>query len=206
MNELNPSERNRLSELLATYAMTVTADRITLGDIVHLLGNRSIPGIMLVLALPIALPIPAPGISAFFGFPLALVSAQLVFRRRHVWFPAKLASQSVSRAKFVNTIKHVLPVLRQLEHILKPRASWLCGQWAYVPIGIMCVILALIIALPVPFGHFVPSLAISLLALGLIEHDGWVIGLGLASSILAVIIIVAAALGIHSLTQMLGAL
>ena len=47
-------------------------------------------------------------------------------------------------------------------------------------IDVMLVLITLlIITLPIPLGHMVPGAAISILALGLIERDGLVIGLGL---------------------------
>ena len=199
MNNLNSTESNRLSGLLAAYIATVTADRIRLEEIIQILGNRSIGGVLLVFALPIALPVPTLGISAIFGVPLIFISAQLILRRQHVWLPAKLACKTISRSQLTSIIEHTIPVLRRFEHILKPRAEWLCGTWTYVPVGIVCVVLALIIVLPIPLGHVVPGLAISLFALGLVEHDGWAIALGLVASVIAVIIILSAILGIHNM-------
>ena len=202
MNNANITGKNRLSDLLASYAATETGDRVTLGDIVQLLGNRSIGGLLLVLALPMALPVPAPGISAVFGIPLIFVSAQLILGRRQAWLPQTLASRSIPRDRFVEIIKRILPVLQRLEQVVKPRAVWLCGRWATIPIGIVSVILAAIITLPVPFGNVVPGMAVALFALGLVEHDGWAIAFGLVTSVLAVIIILAALFGVHYLAQL----
>ena len=58
-----------------------------------------------------------------------------------------------------------------------------------VPIGAICLVLAIIITLPVPLGHMLPGAAISLLALGLLERDGLAIGIGLATAGLAFVVV-----------------
>jgi hypothetical protein len=65
-----------------------------------------------------------------------------------------------------------------------------------VPVGAVCLILAVIITLPVPLGHMLPGTAISLLALGLIERDGLAIGIGVATAGLALVIVAVASSGI----------
>lgn len=65
-----------------------------------------------------------------------------------------------------------------------------------VPIGAISLILAIIITLPVPLGHMLPGVAISLLALGLLERDGLAIGIGLATAVLAFVVVAIATNGI----------
>ena len=73
--------------------------------------------------------------------------------------------------------------------------SWLAGDWT-VPVGAVCLILAVIITLPVPLGHMPPGAAISLLALGLLERGGLAIGIGLATAGLALAVVAIASTGI----------
>lgn len=149
-----------------------------------------------MLALPMALPVPAPGISVLFGVPLIVISAQLVLGYRRAWLPTRLARRSVPRSTFLTIVDRILPTLRRLEHIVRPRAGWLASSWAKVPVGIICLVLAIIITLPVPLGHVVPGTAISVLALGLIERDGIVIGLGLCTAVAALLVVTFASAGI----------
>jgi hypothetical protein len=93
-----PAE-DRLSDLLKRQAAMVTSERVTLRDMAEFLGDRSIGGLLLVLALPMALPVPAPGISVIFGVPLIVISAQLALGYRRL--PARLAQRSISRAAFL---------------------------------------------------------------------------------------------------------
>ncbi len=182
-------ESGHFSDALALFAATVAEERVELGMIIEFMGRRSIGALLLVLALPMALPIPAPGISIVFGVPLILISAQLLLGRRRAWLPARLARRSIARTDFVIFVDRALPTLHFLERIVRPRINWMAGDWAMVPVGAICLLLAIIITLPVPLGHMVPGAAISVLALGLIERDGLAIGLGLITAILGLAIV-----------------
>lgn len=46
-------------------------------------------------------------------------------------------------------------------------------------IGLICVALAVMLALPIPFGDLLPAITIIVLAFGLMQRDGLVVGLGL---------------------------
>jgi hypothetical protein len=65
-----------------------------------------------------------------------------------------------------------------------------------VPVGIICLILAIIITLPMPLGHVIPGTAISILALGLIERDGVAIAIGIFTAVLGLAIVTVASAGI----------
>jgi hypothetical protein len=187
---------DRLSDLLKRHAAMVTSERVTLRDMAEFLDDRSIGGLLLILALPMALPVPAPGISVLFGVPLIVISAQLALGYRRAWLPVRFAQRSVSRATFLAIVERMLPPLRRLERIVRPRAGGLAGAWTKVPIGIICLVLAIIITLPVPLGHVLPGTAISVLALGLIERDGVAIALGIVTAVLGLAIVVIASAGL----------
>jgi hypothetical protein len=84
---------------------------------------------------------------------------------------------------------------------IRVRASWLANESAKVLVGLICLVLAMIIALPIPLGHVAPGTAICLLALGLMERDGVVIGLGLAAAALALVIVTAASAGVLNMAR-----
>jgi hypothetical protein len=83
----------------------------------------------------------------------------------------------------------------RFERLVRPRASWLANDWAKIPIGLICLVLAMIITLPIPLGHVAPGTAICLLALGLMERDGVVIGIGFAAAVVALVIVSLASAG-----------
>jgi len=177
------------SDDLVVFASAIAADRVELGTLIRFLGRRSIGALLLILALPMALPIPLPGFSIVFGIPLTVISAELFLGWRQAWLPARLARRSIARNDFLTFVERALPTLRRLEQIVKPRIDWLVGDWAMIPVGAVSVVLSIIITLPIPLGHVVPGMAILILALGLIERDGLAIMLGLIAAILALVIV-----------------
>lgn len=185
-----------LSELLAEHAATIKSDRVSLGDIADLLGTRSIGVWLLILALPMVLPVPAPGISVLFGVPLMIISVQLMLGYRRACLPAILARRSIARVDYMIIIGRVLPTIRRLERVVRPRLSWLARDWTRIPVGLICFVLATIITLPIPLGHVAPGSAICLFALGLMQHDGLVVGLGLVTAALALILVTIASAGV----------
>jgi hypothetical protein len=141
-------------------------------------------------------PIPAPGISVMFGVPLMLISAQLIFGRKALWLPARIASRSISCDQLNVYIERAMPVLLKLERLVRPRLVHLTNGLALRGMGAMCLVLAVIIALPVPLGHLVPGIAIMVMALGLIERDGLMSLMGLLIGGLALMLVALAMFGL----------
>jgi len=184
-----------LSELLAEHARTVRSERVSLADIADVLGTRSFGAWLLILALPMVLPVPAPGISVLFGVPLMMISAQLALGGRRACLPGFILRQSVARADYLALVARMQPAMERFERLVRPRAFWLANDWAKIPIGVICLVLAMIITLPIPLGHVAPGSAICLLALGFMERDGVVIGIGFVAAVLALVIVTLASAG-----------
>ena len=184
-----------LSELLAEHARTVRSERVSLADIADVLGTRSFGAWLLILALPMVLPVPAPGISVLFGVPLMVISAQLALGGRRACLPGFILRQSVARADYLALVARMQPAMERFERLVRPRAFWLANDWAKIPIGVICLVLAMIITLPIPLGHVAPGSAICLLALGFMERDGVVIGIGFVAVVLALVIVTLASAG-----------
>lgn len=191
------SNNRHFSSLLLCLPTTASEGSVSLSVLAQALGNRSTGALLLFLALPMVLPIPAPGISVVFGVPLMLISAQLLFGRQSLWLPQRFASRSIGQDQLEIYIRRAMPVVRKMEMLVKPRLVQLTHGLALRIIGGICLVLALIITLPVPFGHLVPGAAISVIALGLIERDGLMTILGLLIGGLALVVV---ALAMFALT------
>lgn len=186
---------SRLSDLLVRQAEDEAGDT-TLGDIARALRNRSIVALLLFLALPTALPVQVPGVSSLFGVPLMLLSTQLMLRRERLWLPSRIAARTVKRADFERLVAAMLPWVRRFERVLRPRLSWAAQSWAMVPVGAVCLVLSTIIALPIPLGHVIPSWAIAVIALGVLERDGLAVAVGIALALLGFALIIAGTAGV----------
>ena len=63
-------------------------------------------------------------------------------------------------------------------------------------IGGLCLVMATLLALPIPLGNMLPALAISILALGLLARDGvWVL-IGLAVTAAASVLVSSVVIGL----------
>jgi len=66
----------------------------------------------------------------------------------------------------------------------------------FLYLSLICFVLASIITLLIPLGHVASGSAICLFALGLMQHDGLVVGLGLIAAALALMPLTIASAGV----------
>jgi hypothetical protein len=167
----------RLSEVFAALAAE-ERDRVSIRDVVEALGDRSFAPVMILLAVPNAIPF-IPGSSTVLGLLLALVAVQLLAGRRRVWLPERLNRWSFDRDAFGRLVDKVTPWLVRFEKMAKPRFWPESYRLAERLAGAVAIVLSLMIMLPIPFANGVPAIAICLLALGISERDGVWLGAGL---------------------------
>jgi hypothetical protein len=176
-----------LSQVLHGLADDPIRERISVGDLLATLGDRAIGALLFIFAFPNVLPTP-PGTSAILGAPLLFLAAQLAFGRQP-WLPAIITQRSMSRDDFQTMIRRIGPWLARAEKLLKPRLSSLALPPMEYVIGLLCLLLATLLVLPIPLGNMLPALAISLIALGVLERDGlWVLA-GLVTAGLAIVVV-----------------
>src|SRR5690606_38740160 len=154
------------------FAWEFPHERVRLRDLGVPLGNRSFGVLLLMFALPNTLPLGIPGLSTLTGVPLALVALQMIVGMRAPYLPRWLAERSIARERFRRLIVAVAPTLRRLERLMRPRWAVLTGLAGERALGGFCFVLAVVMALPIPFGNWPPSVSVALIALGLIEKDG----------------------------------
>jgi len=172
----------KLSAELYKLAEDTGRERISVGDLLTALGDRALGALLFIFAIPNVFPTP-PGTSSILGAPLVFLAVQLAFGGAP-WLPAIVAKRSISHADFASIVRRIAPWLQRAERMLQPRWTWLTLPPMEYAIGAVCLALALILVLPIPFGNMLPALAISLLALSILERDGlWALaGLALAAT------------------------
>jgi hypothetical protein len=180
--------RRRTSDLLEQLAAAHDGQRIAVGDIADALGERGFGVIMLVLALPNALPGPAiPGLSAVLALPLVPLTLQMLLGRAEPRLPHWLLRRSMSAAGFRRFLNRALPSMRWLEGLLRPRPSWLVRRAGLPLLGALLLLLTLVLALPIPFANAPVAVALIIIALALLERDGLALVIGLALGLLATV-------------------
>ncbi|MDO1584071.1 exopolysaccharide biosynthesis protein [Rhizobium oryzicola] len=157
----------------------------TLGDLLSVLGERAVAMVLLVFAIPAIIPTPGLPAGFIFGTALALLSVQLIWGAERFVLPRRLAGIPMPAALLRAMANKLAPWLAYLERFLKPRARYLSGRKALPVLGVVVLVMAILIALPIPFGNILPGLSVFLIALGIAERDGVAIGAGLLFGVAA---------------------
>jgi len=156
-------------------------DSFSLQDIIVLLKERVFGLLILLFCIPNCLPIPnLAGLSALTGIPIGIIGFEMIIGRVHLWLPAALGQKQVPGKRLAVLLERAIPYIHKLEMLLHPRLLLLTSPIMQRFLGIAFVILAMVMSLPIPFGNFPPGVAMALIAIGLIERDGFIIILGLA--------------------------
>ncbi|MBI3709483.1 MAG: exopolysaccharide biosynthesis protein [Proteobacteria bacterium] len=172
-------DSRRLSDVLDALARNTTSERIRLGDLMSVFGDRAFGMLILLFALPNAIGLGTiPGVSTIFGLPQIFIALQMMLGLQTPWLPAWLTERSIARGDFVTMIEKSTPYLRKAEGVLRPRWAPLSCEIAERIIGGFFVVLATIVSLPIPFGNQPPAVAMAVVSLGLVERDGVFVVIG----------------------------
>ena len=180
-----------LSEILEEIARAPGAP-ISISDLVDRFGSRAFGAILFIFAVACALPLP-PGASTLFGAPLVLLAPQVALGARTPWQPRRVRRRTIHIRELRETSRRLIPWMRRLERISRPRLSFLFGALGDRLIGLVCSVLALVLILPIPLGNVLPAVAVAVLALALTTRDGVLALLGYALTAASTAVLVIAA-------------
>ena len=182
----------RLSEALVSTRIAVTGHRVTLRELLGLVGEQGLLVFCAVLAMPFLLPVSLPFMSTALGAPMLLIGAAVVMNRVP-WLPDALLDHALPS----ETVQHVLDraghTASRFEHLVRPRLLALTSTpFANSVNGVVLVIAVLLLMAPlpfVPFANTLPGVGIILLCLGMAERDGVVILAGHAVTLVSAVFI-----------------
>ncbi len=171
---MNESEQIRsLSTLLGDLKNGLRGEQVSIGDLASALHERGIAMLLIILAAPMALPIPVPpGINIMLATPLILLTAQQALGAHAIWLPEKIKARTIERSKLGGLIDGLVPWMKRLEVLVRPRLGWITQDAASRFFGALGFIMALTVCIPVPLTNTVPSLGITLMAVGFTMRDG----------------------------------
>jgi hypothetical protein len=163
--------------------------QITLADILELAGERTFGFLLVLLSLPSALPVPAPGYSIPFGILIFLLAIQMVAGRKRPWFPKFFMKRSVTLKHAQQFFKAGLPWLRRLEGLSRPRMSGICtSRTGEVAMGVAIALMAISMMIPLPLTNTFPAIGVFITGFSLIEDDGFIGISGLTVCAIALIV------------------
>jgi hypothetical protein len=164
----------RLSvELQRYFFEEERSPQVTLNEVLQLAGERIFGFLFVILSLPSALPIPAPGYSVPFGILMFLLAVQLIGGRKRPWLPPKWVEHPIELKKVQGILKAGLPWLRRIEGIARPRLSYVCTSLpGRITIGVAIALMSISMMIPIPLTNTLPAMGIFITSFGLTEDDG----------------------------------
>lgn len=183
------SQSRSFIDVLEDVAAGPPEERLSIGDLCHGLKDRAFGLLMLVLALPPAIPFLPPPLPSFFGIPMFLVAMQMFLGRSDIWLPKKTAQRSFKRQQYQTLVAKGKPWIQRLLFLMKPRLQFMTHGWRERFVGLAMAIFAISVCVPLPGTNTIPSIAILIISVGLLQRDGLCVLLGVLSGIFAVILI-----------------
>lgn len=175
-------EHKRVSLVLRAVIETAPGDTISVREIIEAFGERAFGFVIILFSLPNCIPAP-PGMNSVFGIPVLLFAVQLALGFKKPWLPRRILDKRFRVATFRKIIDAAEPKLRRVENLLRPRHTALFGPRGDRLIGIFAVILALCVIVPLPGTNWVPSIALVILSMAILQEDGLVLGFGILAGI-----------------------
>ena len=176
----------------AVRAMASAGDgnRVRVSEVLDTLGRDAFAPVLLMPALVALSPATVVvGLATVCGLSIALLSAQIVARRRCIWLPGFVLSRRIDRTRLEWIARRLDAPLAWIERRGRRRLTAL-NRWplAYLPASI-CTLVGL--AMPamelVPLSATTGGAAVALMVVGLILDDGLIVlaGMGFALAVAA---------------------
>ncbi len=173
---MSDSVQTHLSAELNDFVSGLQTEETTIGAVLDAIADRGFGLILLILALPAALPLPAPGYATPFGLMMGLLALQMMRGRSTPWFPERVRKRKISKSKLAWTVKNAGVPLRFVEWIIRPRLSGLARNRAFLAlVGFIVLLMSISMSMPIPLTNTAPSFVIFVLAAGILEEDGLVL-------------------------------
>jgi hypothetical protein len=172
----------RIQGLLDAAQGAAEGDKTSIKDIVQSLGENSLTSNLIFVALAVVSPLSGiPLFSSICGITIALISAQLLIGRDHLWLPPFIMSRQVDSDKLDRAMKTLRRPAGWLDRVTRRRLRLL----VHGPVRKLTQLLCMACGMAMPFLEIVPftssflGAVVSLLALGMLARDGLFTALGL---------------------------
>ncbi|NEQ44595.1 MAG: exopolysaccharide biosynthesis protein [Leptolyngbya sp. SIOISBB] len=162
------------------------SEQVKLADILNLAEERTFGFLFILLALPSALPVPAPGYSIPFGIVMFVLAMQLMAGRHRPWLPKSWKEKGFGLAQVQKVMKAGLPWLQRIEVLSRPRLTPVCtSRGGRVVLGLAIALMAMCMMIPIPGTNTLPAIGIFVTGFGLLDDDGFISLAGLTLCLLA---------------------
>lgn len=145
---------------------------LSLGAVFDRVEEKGFGLLLVFLSLPSALPVPAAGYSIPFGIMLALLGIQMAAGRRAPVFPQWVRRRTIGPQMATKMFGAAGRIFRWAEYLIRPRFRWIGGAFGRVLMGLLVILMAVLMMIPIPMTNTFPAFVIFLIGLGLSEEDG----------------------------------
>ncbi len=144
------------------------ADGIKVAGIIDRLDERAFGLLILLLAIPCLVPA-LPG-AQIIAIPIFLLAVQVLVGRREPWLPGWFTRAHVKKSWISAIAGFAGKRLRWTETLARPRLTFLATGLGERLAALIMALAAITVMLPIT--NTIPSIALTLLALGIIQRDG----------------------------------
>ncbi len=179
----------KLSAELHQFVDSLAGEGCTIFEFLDQIGDRGFGLMLLMLALPAALPIPAAGYATPFGLVMALLGFQIALGRSSPWLPGWLGRRRLPFKMLRFSVANARLPLRAVALLIRPRLAKVAHSRAtHIGLGLGIALLSLLMSVPLPLTNTAPSFVIFILAAGFLEEDGLMMIFGMLLAPVAVAI------------------
>lgn len=165
------TEHTTLSQTLTDFIESLDGKDCTLGELSEAFGEKGFGMLLLLLAFPAALPIPAPGYATPFGIMMIVLGSQMLRGYQTPQLPEKMKSKVLKYSLLDFSLKNGASLFRFVEFIVRPRLEQQVTS-LYRIMGLIIILMAAFMTLPIPLTNTAPSFVIFVMAASLLEKDG----------------------------------
>lgn len=169
------ADRQSLQEILDRFAHASDQDKTSVAQVMRALGDRSFAANLLIAAATVVSPLSGvPFVSTICGITIAIISAQMLVDRDHLWLPEFLMSKRIKSGWLRQAGKHISKPAGWMDQITQPRLVFLVQQPSLFLSQLICLLCGL--AMPfleiLPFTSSIMGTIVCFFAFGMLARDG----------------------------------
>lgn len=180
-----PTDARSLADRLIGLDTRLPQGDVTIRRLMLEMGNGAYGLVLLVLALPVLIPVPAVPTGVVCGTIIAAFAVRMAFGSIHP--PRWVLRRRLPRGWITRAVSVAHPHLDRIERRLRTRLPFLTSAASTRWLASVILLAAILIILPIPLGNALPALGVIGIALGLAVRDGLAVLAGIASVLLGAV-------------------
>ena len=189
-NEQQGGEVHNVQDILDRLRdLAAKQDRVSIGDVVHAMGQRSFGPFLLIPALIDISPIGSiPTLPTMLAVMILITAVQLLLGRKHLWLPGFITHRAAKAEKVKKAADKLDGLARWLDPWFHGRLPALTSPWfqRLAAVAIICLTFTIPPLELIPLATTAPMAAIAAFGLAMLVRDGLLMLIAFAGSIGAI--------------------